>query len=115
MKNNYVFTLRSLQAYLEHVGPDDFLEDVAIPNDASWGIRAASSNGSVFVVHRDDTVTTPRAILLAQSSRLVQSRTALQRIHRVAIGAASRSVRLPSSWAEYHHNNLVAFFAWPKS
>lgn len=39
---------------------------------------------------------------------------AIARIHRVLRSASRGSVRLPSSWAEFHHGSLITFFAVPE-
>ncbi len=43
-----------------------------------------------------------------------QADDAYRRIARVVKGLKSPPIHLPRQWSEYHHNNLLAFFALPK-
>lgn len=112
MERNYVFTRRSLQKYLEQTSNSALLDDVVIPSDGTWEILASTKGGTTFVVHRDDIETTERIIVLRQKEPAVQSRAALQRIHRLAAIFENRSVRFPPNWAEYRSGSLISFFAW---
>lgn len=111
MTHNLVFTLASLQRYLE-VAPSDSRDPSQLPNDGSLSVIALATDETIFVVHRDDQIADRRVVILAQPMIDGLAKSALQRIHRVAL-ADKLPIRLPSAWAEYHVDNRIAFFAWP--
>ena len=111
MTHNLVFTLASLQRYLE-VAAADWTDPSVLPSDGSLGVIALATDETTFVVHRDDQLDDRRVVILAQSMIEGLKTSALQRIHRVAL-ADRLPIRLPSAWAEYHVDNRIAFFAWP--
>src|SRR5437879_5368733 len=119
MANHYIFTLASLQRCLELSPSPVWFETFAIPEDGSWGVLAVEISDCTFVLHRDDTADSPRIIVISQDGRTLSPAPVetlgpmLQRIHRLARGAANPPLRLPSAWTEFHHRNLVGFFAGP--
>ena len=111
MTHNLVFTLASLQRYLE-VAPSDWTDPSQLPSDGSLGIVALATDKTIFVAHRDDQIDDRRIVIVAQPMIDGLTKSALQRIHRVAL-ANRLPIRLPPGWAEYHVDNRIAFFAWP--
>jgi hypothetical protein len=111
MAYNLVFTLASLQRYLE-ITHSDWMDPSEVPSDGSLGLLALTTDQTIFVIHRDDQLEDKRVVILAQTMIERLSKSALQRIHRVAL-AERLPIRLPLAWAEYHSDNRIAFFAWP--
>lgn len=111
MTHNLVFTLASLQRYLE-VAPSDWTDPSLLPSDGSLDVIALVTNQTIFVVHRADQIDDRRVVILSQPTIDGLTKSTLQRVHRVAL-ANRFPIRLPSAWAEYHADNRIAFFAWP--
>jgi hypothetical protein len=118
MARDSVFTTQSLQACLEQPGFQWFQQD-GIPGGARDVLKVQTPQAD-FVIHRQDTADSPRIILLAQDGVLEDAspaalRTILERIHHFAREAERPPVKLPLAWNEYHRDNLIAFFACPRS
>jgi hypothetical protein len=118
---NYVFTAKSLQAFIEHAPNDAGFSSVSVPSDGSWLVLGIDKSGTRYILHRDDTEDVGRIILMGRGTGFLEPapqaawRTMFQRIHRVALSAQNPPLRLPTDWAEFHNGNLVAFFAAPKN
>ena len=74
-----------------------------------------------YYVHVNDQDTDPR-ILIDQSVVFALldigdeiAETALYRAHRLLLSARRFPIRLPTEWSSYHLNNLLAYFATPRS
>jgi superfamily I DNA/RNA helicase len=119
MGNHYVFTLASLQRCLELAPSEHWFATLRVPEDGSWAVLAVETNDCTFVLHRADKPDSPRIIVISQETTALLPgavetlRVTFQRIHRVALSVANPPLRLPPAWKEFHHQNLVAFFAGP--
>lgn len=108
-----VFTVASLQRLLE-CADEDGAHPTEIPGAAGKDVVKVDTDLSTFFVHRDDDGDS-RLIVVYPQDRSVDTKAALQRVHRVALHAADRTVRVNPAWSVYHHDNFVAFFAFPES
>ncbi len=115
---NYIFTPQSALACLARA-PEDWFEEYTLPTDGSWEVVRIATPQATFFVHRKDTDTAQRILLLSTGGNplnfvpLAARRSAFQRIHRAAVAAQRLPFFLPRDWSVFHHANLVAFFACP--
>jgi hypothetical protein len=117
MPTHQIFTTASLDRCLQMAPSDAWFETLILPRDEDWGVSAVHSENCVFVVHKEDQITTPRIILIADDVTPVSKlgagtlSAAYQRIHRVALNAANPPIRLPPAWTPFPHENFLSFFA----
>lgn len=113
-----VFTLKSLEAALRCSTDTTWLNPTQPGPELSWGIIRVERKNVLHFVHRDDTSSDSRIVLIGMGSgqsldKLPPDawRIALQRVHRATLSTKTLPFRLPLGWSEYHFGNLVAFFA----
>ena len=111
-----VTSTAALDAYLTAVS-EGAVAEFDVPVAARHLVTRVDSDGRVFLIHASDGEDTPR-IVFAQGDclALLPTRgnaiaTALARANKVALLASAPPIRLSPAWSEYHHANLIAFFA----
>lgn len=112
-----VFSIRSLQRTIERF---EGLESLA---RTEWAERAGIAQGKLgevlYLVDPLDEADCARIVLMSDSKfsslPLQSMRATLERVHRVALEAEQPPVSLPWGWNSFSHENLVAFFAGPRS
>lgn len=115
-----VFTHRSLSDFIEWGRSHDF----ATPDEASVlgrDVAVLHSSKAVYVVHRDDDVDDKLVLVAAEAVDTVRAAVPqglerlFARIDRVARSAAAPPLAIPPQWSKYQHDNLLTFFALPRS
>lgn len=98
---------------------NEWFRTIDVPQDGAWGVLAVDTSNATFVIHREDKRDAARIVLISQDAAgpapvpTETLRIFFQRIHRVALAVAKPPLRLPPAWSEFHHANLVTFFACP--
>lgn len=75
-------------------------------------LTAKKVEGDVLIVNGHEDHEYSYAIIDLQELEKIQSSDwpdALARVHRVLRSASRGPIRLPTSWSEFHHDNLIAF------
>ncbi len=71
MGRNCVFTIRSLQAVLEHGGDQRWLAERTIPKNGEWDVLLVHGPTADFILHRSDDASSTRTIVFAQNEHLL--------------------------------------------